>query len=125
YRSDASAAFFNAAVCEAVCAAVRAAEGRPLAILEVGAGTGGTSAAVLSALEALQQPVRYVYTDVGAGFVQHGKRRFGRYTFVEFRSFDLEADPRAQGFSLGDFDVVIAANVVHATANVCASLRAV
>ncbi|CAM2069328.1 SDR family NAD(P)-dependent oxidoreductase [Sulfidibacter corallicola] len=125
YKGNAIADFHNRAVCEAVTAAVEAAEGRPLAILEVGSGTGGTSASVLEALARLNQPITYLYTDVSPGFVQYGKRRFGNYPFVQFRTYDLEREPESQGLTRGGFDLVLAANVVHATPDIRASLDAV
>lgn len=88
-------------------------EGRPLRILEVGAGTGATTAQVLKELRADQ--ARYVFTDVSPLFLARARENFGAYPFVEYQLFDAERDPLGQGLQQGQFDIVIASNVVHAT----------
>ena len=99
------------------------AAGEPLTVLEVGAGTGGTTAAVLPVLAEAGSPVRYVYTDLSVAFLQHGRERFAeRYPFVEFTTLDAGRDPREQGLPEAGFDVVVAANVLHATEDLLATL---
>ncbi|MBI2684240.1 MAG: SDR family NAD(P)-dependent oxidoreductase, partial [Actinobacteria bacterium] len=89
------------------------ATGLPAArVLEVGAGTGGTTAAVLPRLD--PQHTQYVYTDLSAGFLNEAAERFAAHPFVEYRVFDLEREPAAQRME-GPFDVILAANVLHAT----------
>jgi acyl transferase domain-containing protein/acyl carrier protein/SAM-dependent methyltransferase len=93
-------------------------------IVEVGAGTGGTSTAVLSAISSYADRIEYLYTDLSTGLIQHAKRQFGpRYPFVEFRVLDIENDVQAQGCTAGGFDVVIGANVLHATRNLRKTIR--
>ncbi|MET9831647.1 SDR family NAD(P)-dependent oxidoreductase [Streptomyces sp. NPDC006385] len=90
-------------------------------ILEVGAGTGGTSERVLRRLSeaGLGEHVTYVYTDVSEGFVRHGRRRFASdHPRTEFRVLDIERDPGAQDFAPGACDLVLASNVLHATRRV-------
>lgn len=92
-------------------------------ILEVGAGTGGTSAHVLKAIAAHPDRVRYVYTDVSVRFLQEGQDRFAAlYPFAEFRLLDFEKDPAAQGLPPGAFDMVLGTNCVHACRNIGAVL---
>lgn len=94
-------------------------------ILEVGAGTGGTSAGVLQALSELGRRgrVRYHYTDVSPAFVRGGEGRFGaEFPFVRFRALDVERGPAEQGFAVGNADLVIASHVIHATRRIDASL---
>ena len=86
---------------------------RRVSILEIGAGTGSTSAAVLPALT--QARARYVFTDVSPLFLERAATSFAQYPFIEFKTLDIEADPAAQGFPAAQFDIVIAANVLHAT----------
>jgi acyl transferase domain-containing protein/NADPH:quinone reductase-like Zn-dependent oxidoreductase/NAD(P)-dependent dehydrogenase (short-subunit alcohol dehydrogenase family)/acyl carrier protein len=82
-------------------------------ILEVGAGTGGTTASILSELP--MDRTEYVFTDVSPLFLQRAAEKFRAYPFVRYQLLDLEHDPEAQRFGLHRFDLVIAANVVHAT----------
>ena len=99
---------------------VQAKAGRqPVRILEVGAGTGSTSRAVLEAVAASDAEVEYHYTDVGGSFVAHGRRTFAKqYPFVRFGVLDAERDPVEQGFPSGDFDSVVAASALHAVADI-------
>ena len=43
------------------------------------------------------------------------EQRFGAYPFVRYQLLDIERDPLEQGFGLHQFDVILAANVLHAT----------
>ncbi|MFD8378352.1 SDR family NAD(P)-dependent oxidoreductase [Streptomyces sp. NPDC059679] len=88
----------------------------PVRILEVGAGTGGTTATVLDALAPYQDAVEYVFTDVSSAFVRKARSRFGaRYPFVRFETLDIEADPAGSGPTPSGHDVVLGTNVLHAT----------
>ena len=93
--------------------------GRRLRVLEVGAGTGGATSAVLPLLPA--ERTTYVYTDVSAGFFGAAERRFAAYPFVDYRVLDVERDPAGQGFAAGGYDLVLASNVVHATRDLVAT----
>ena len=92
---------------------------RPLRVLEVGAGTGGMTSALLPVLP--PQLTRYVFSDISAAFFPRAQARFSAYDFVDYRTFDLERDPAEQGFGEGDFDLVVAANVLHATSDLRAT----
>ncbi|TWP53885.1 amino acid adenylation domain-containing protein [Lentzea tibetensis] len=87
--------------------------GRTLRILEVGAGTGGLTAAVLPVLPPGR--TEYVFTDISAAFTERARERFRDFPFVEHRVLDLDRDPAGQGFDPHSFDVVLASDVVHAT----------
>ncbi|HJV95936.1 MAG TPA: SDR family NAD(P)-dependent oxidoreductase, partial [Albitalea sp.] len=50
-------------------------------------------------------------------FVAKARERFAATPFMRFQAFDLERDPREQGLEPAAFDIVIASNVVHATAD--------
>ncbi|KAJ0123078.1 Polyketide synthase [Diaporthe amygdali] len=104
-----------------------------LRILEVGAGTGSSAAGVLPFLthdmgndRRMIRISEYMYTDVSAGFFEHARQRFSDYSSIlSFSKLDIEADPVAQGFQEGTYDVVIAGNVVHATSDLHTSLKTV
>ena len=97
-------------------------EGRRLRVLEVGAGTGGTTAAVLSKLP--QDRTDYAYTDISASFFAEAKKRFrDSAPWLDYRVLDIERDPGEQGFDLHRYDLVLAANVLHATRDLGESLR--
>jgi SAM-dependent methyltransferase len=122
YRETPFALSMNRVLVRAV---QRALEGipasRPVRIIEVGAGTGGTTAFVLPALR--DRRASYVFTDVSASFLANAAADFADHSGVSYRTFDVERDPVAQGFEPGSFDIAIAANVIHATRDIAAALR--
>jgi acyl transferase domain-containing protein/NADPH:quinone reductase-like Zn-dependent oxidoreductase/SAM-dependent methyltransferase len=122
YQSSPLTRELNALVAAAVAGLVHAFDPRrPVRILEIGAGTGGTTSHVLAALPATRTD--YVFTDVSPGFVEKAKAKFGAYPFVRFGALDIARDPAAQGYSPRSFDLVVAANVLHATPDLRRTLR--
>jgi SAM-dependent methyltransferase len=93
----------------------RSTMARPLRVMEIGAGTGGTTGCVLPHLSPGQ--TKYTFTDVGRSFLTRAQKNFSPYGFVEYRTLDIENDPVQQGFAAPHYDVIIAANVLHATAD--------
>jgi glutamate-1-semialdehyde-2,1-aminomutase len=98
----------------------RAAAGRPLRVLEIGAGTGGTTRELLPLLEG--RDCAYTFTDVSPAFLQQAERAFGDRPGMRFALLDIERPPQEQGFFEGDYDIVVAANVIHATREIRESL---
>ncbi|KAI9759122.1 MAG: Polyketide synthase 19 [Chaenotheca gracillima] len=91
-------------------------------VLEVGAGTGGTTRAVLSALG--DQYTSYAYTDISAGFFEPAKIKFSQHASqLSFKMLNIEKDPVEQGFEEGSFDMVVASNCLHATRSLQDTLR--
>lgn len=91
----------------------RVPDGHPLRILEIGAGTGGTTSGILPLLPPEQ--TEYVFTDLSPLFTAHAQQRFRQYPFVRYETLDIEQPPDEQGFGRHQYDVVVAANVLHAT----------
>lgn len=111
--------------CNAVVAAQVAGHGArgPLRVLELGAGTGSTTEAVLAALAEAGVPADYDFTDVAGGLVRRAATRLNRFGVdVRFRELDLERSAADQGFPAGHYDVVLAGNVLHATRDLDAVL---
>jgi acyl transferase domain-containing protein/SAM-dependent methyltransferase len=94
---------------------------RRVRILEVGAGTGGTSATLLPLLDPDRSA--YVFSDVSDLFLTRARENFASFPFASFATFDLEKDIEAQGFAMRSFDVIVAANVVHAARDLDGTLR--
>ena len=117
YQKSPGLKLMNQLLCEAVLAtAAQSPDNRPLRILEVGAGTGGTTAHLLPKLAEFTHSVDYCFTDISPLFINAAKSRFPAFDFVDYALLDIEKSPQDQGFS-SNFDIVVAANVLHATAN--------
>jgi len=86
-------------------------------VLEVGGGTGGTTAWLLPALSGTPH-VRYVFTDISPIFTRRAEQKFADYDFIEYHELDLQKEVGAQGFAAGGYDLIVAANVIHATQHI-------
>ncbi len=61
--------------------------------------------------------VEYIFTDISPAFLARARSKFAEFPSVHYRVLNIENDPAEQGFQRGEYDIVIAANVLHATAN--------
>ncbi len=123
YREAPPSRFYNTLAASSVAAAVSSAGAtgdRKIRVLEIGGGTGGTTAFVLPGLDA--QRAEYVFTDVTAIFTEQAKETFRSVASFSARTLDIERDPLTQGFAAHSFDVILAANVLHATASLSETL---
>ncbi|GAA2636906.1 SDR family NAD(P)-dependent oxidoreductase [Actinomadura fulvescens] len=93
---------------------------RPLRILEVGAGTGGTTAALLPLLP--PERTRYTFSDLSPAFFTRARNRFAAHDMVDYQTLDLNVDPVRQGFVEGGYDIVVAANALHTAGDLAAAL---
>ena len=114
YQTSPPARAFNQLVAEAL-RPVRDAwpDERPLRILEVGAGTGSTTAFVLPLFAG--RAVEYTFTDVSPLFLNRAREKFSNVPGMRYATLDIAGDVAAQGFAVAHYDVIIGANVMHAT----------
>jgi len=129
YRDSPVPDYFNKVLCSAV---VRYIERRRridpdvrLRILEIGAGTGGTTAPLVRALEPYASCLaEYRFTDISRSFALAAQDEYAqRAPYMSYGSFDVERAAAAQGIDVGGFDIVVAANVLHATGDIARTLR--
>jgi len=114
--------YFNRIAASLVKTLVHAMAGdQTVRILEVGAGVGGMTAAILPGLPA--DRTEYWYTDVSEFFFAGVQDRFVDFPFVRFGRLDIEASPLEQGYGAHVFDIVIAGNTLHGTRNIDLSLN--
>lgn len=86
-------------------------------VLEMGAGTGGTTLIMAPFLASLQAQgnlrVEYTFTDLSPSMVANARRRFGKlYPFMRFSVHDIEKPPAEE---LKGQHLVLASNAIHAT----------
>lgn len=92
---------------------------KKLRFLEIGGGTGGTTSRILPKLPASQ--CDYLFTDISAHFTQQATKLYSeKFPFVRYAPLDIEKEPTLE--NIGYFDVIIAANVVHATQDLTQAL---
>lgn len=115
YRTNPVARAANFILADAIAELIdRLPEGRKLRVVEVGAGTGASTAFVLPELPAGRY--EYIYTDISAGFFAEAETLFGDEDgAIQYRPLDIENDPEEQGYEPHGYDLVIASNVLHAT----------
>ena len=125
YKGNVVADYFNEVLGDTAVAYVRerlARDAAPggLRILEIGAGTGGTTATVLPKLDLHRGHIReYCYTDISRAFLLHAQREYAPgHSFLTTKLFDVEHPVAAQGIEASGYDLVIATNVLHATRNI-------
>ncbi|KAI1105776.1 hypothetical protein F4804DRAFT_111633 [Jackrogersella minutella] len=101
-----------------------------LRILEVGAGTGGMTSRVITALHELEKKSgalkfsEYTYTDVSPAFFERATARWQDYKErMAFKTFDMKRSAESQGFELGSYDLVVAGSVLHATEDLIATMK--
>lgn len=128
YRDNAASDYFNQLVAAAVCRFVETRRLQDPAarvrIVEIGAGVGGTTAAVLSALSRLGGDLTYHFTDLSPALVQAARQRWSdAHPWVQFHVLDIERDPAGQLPNAGPCDLVLATNVLHATRDLGEALR--
>lgn len=88
---------------------------REVRILELGAGTGGTTKHLVQELAGLgnQHRFSYTFTDLSSSLVATARRKFSKWPFMRFTILDVEKDPGPQ--FAGGYDIIISANCIHAT----------
>lgn len=97
-----------------------------LRVLEVGAGTGGMTRHVLAALQGFEaetgqtQFAEYTFTDVSSAFFDAPRQEFSSALVrdrMAFKVLDIGRDPVVQGFEGASYDVIFAASMLHAAAD--------
>jgi amino acid adenylation domain-containing protein len=87
---------------------------RPLRILEIGAGTGGTTIHLLPVLQGVPAGrVEFTFTDITPYFTRQAEERFRDVPFFTYRLLDIEQPPAEQGFAPHGFDLIVAADMLH------------
>ncbi|KAK2764912.1 Type I Iterative PKS [Arachnomyces sp. PD_36] len=94
--------------------------------LEIGGGTRGATREILDVLGAQTGPRRYgeyCFTDVSSYFLSGARDEFHDFRDMQYGTLNIEQLPCEQGFADGYYDVVVAANVLHATSSIEQTLQ--
>lgn len=104
-----------------------------LKVLEIGGGTGSATRSFVSALRSEPNRkfgsgslrlARYDFTDISLAFTERTSEEFSGYkSQMTFSALDIERDLNSQGFKEGEYDLVVADNVLHATGDIAKTLR--
>ncbi|MGN7995396.1 SDR family NAD(P)-dependent oxidoreductase [Chitinophaga sp. 22308] len=125
YQSD----YFNDVLSEVVLSRVKdisdhLAGGEKVRILEVGAGTGGSSEVIFRKLRAYSDQVEYVYTDISRSFLLHAEAHYRELApYLKTAVLNIESPVAGQAQPIEYYDIVIGSNVVHATRNIYRTLN--
>ncbi|MCX8131319.1 MAG: SDR family NAD(P)-dependent oxidoreductase, partial [Clostridia bacterium] len=128
YKNNTTADYFNilladvveAYICKRICEDMQA----KIRIIEVGAGTGGTSAVVFDRIKSYASNLEYCYTDISKSFLLYAKEKYGPDNpYLTYKSWNVELPLAQQDIEAGAYDIVIAANVLHATKDIRQVIR--
>ncbi|HVI46509.1 MAG TPA: SDR family NAD(P)-dependent oxidoreductase [Chitinophaga sp.] len=129
YKNNCVFDYFNSLVGNYVVAYVndfmRQKPRQKLRILEIGAGTGATSAYIFKKLQPYSQHIaEYCFTDISRAFLLHAENEYGPdYPYLTYHLFNVEEPVNAQSIGVETYDIVIAANVLHATSDIQLAIR--
>ncbi|HTD56605.1 MAG TPA: SDR family NAD(P)-dependent oxidoreductase, partial [Silvibacterium sp.] len=122
YQNAPAARMFNGALAETVRRAVKAYPAdRVVRVLEVGGGTGSATSQILPCLS--EERVEYIFTDISPAFFGLARNKFAKFPFVRYATLDLEKEISGDA-GIGDgVDIIVAVNVLHATADLAQTLN--
>ena len=106
-------------------AAKAARDERGLRLLEIGAGTGGTTAGLLPMLRGFGDLVEeYCYTDLSKAFLLHAQEVYQpQFPALRTAIFNVGKPLSLQSIEGNRYDAVIATNVLHATSDMRETVR--
>lgn len=90
-------------------------------ILEVGSQVGSSTEAILSQLDTAFDT--YTYTNISDDSFGAAEEHFAAYgDRINFKTLDITQSPASQGFALGEYDLIVASNVISSSSDITESL---
>lgn len=94
-----------------------------LRILEVGAGTGNFTRDILRIFREHGIGIEYTFTDISPAFFINAAKKFEDFKdIIKYQVFNVEHDAKQQGFSPEYYDLIVGADVIHATKSMADSI---
>ncbi|MHC5598559.1 MAG: type I polyketide synthase [Nostoc sp.] len=122
YQDAPEAKLMNTLMQQAVLSVVEnLPSSRKLRVLEIGAGTGGTTSYLLPFFH--KEQTEYVFTDLSPFFLAQAQQKFQDFSFVKYQLLDIEQAGQSQGFAEDQYDLIVASNVLHATKDIRVTLQ--
>ncbi|HKD15247.1 MAG TPA: SDR family NAD(P)-dependent oxidoreductase [Candidatus Angelobacter sp.] len=127
YRGNVLADYFNEVLSDTLISCIehqlQESNNSRIRIVEIGAGTGGTTTKLLPLLQRF--PIEeYRYTDISKAFLMYADKHFKpQFPALTTSIFDVSKPLAVQSIPAGHYDVAIAANVLHATPDIRETLR--
>ncbi|KAF2829407.1 hypothetical protein CC86DRAFT_346125 [Ophiobolus disseminans] len=90
-------------------------------ILEIGAGTGGTTMFLMNALLRARINFTYTFTDLSPSLVSKARQKFSGFDNMQFQVLDIEQAVPSE--LRGQFQVIVSTNCIHATPDIVASCQ--
>ncbi|SFR08023.1 MULTISPECIES: SDR family NAD(P)-dependent oxidoreductase [unclassified Paenibacillus] len=129
YKNNLVVDYFNEVLADTTAAYIQerimADSTAKIRILEIGAGTGGTSATLFLKLRPYRKHIQeYCYTDISKAFLMHAEKEYGPHNpYLSYQILNVEEPIAGQGIETGKYDIVIAANVLHTAKDIRQALR--
>lgn len=111
YQDNLFTTYLNSACAQVARRLAETRSADPFRVVELGAGAGLTSAAVLRALDGIQ--VDYLFSDLSRLFTVAAEDRFSATPGMRYGLLDINAAFPAQGVDAASVDLVVAGNVLH------------
>lgn len=93
-------------------------------ILEIGAGTGGTTKKILPVIKEYENNIEYCFTDISTSFLIKAEDIFkADYSFVSYERLNIEYNVEEQFDFFDKQDIIVCSNVLHATKDIIFTLR--
>lgn len=129
YKNNPVADYFNEVLADTLLAymeeRIKESPAVKIRIIEIGAGTGGTSSRLFQKLKPYHDHIEeYCYTDISKAFLLFAEKEYGPHNpFLTYKILNVDAPVAGSNTSPGEFDIAIATNVLHATRNIRQTLR--